>query len=63
MVAPAGFRSMAMMRACLVLGPAVGLDDAGVDRLRDPGFAVFRTVERALAFGSDLGLFIGSSEV
>jgi hypothetical protein len=52
-----------MMRACLVLGPAVGLVDASVNRLRDPGFAVFRTVDRALAFGLDLGLFIGSSEV
>jgi hypothetical protein len=49
MVPPAGFRSMAMMRACLVLGPAVGFDDA----VRDPGFAVFRTVERAVALEPD----------
>jgi hypothetical protein len=54
-----------MMRACLVSGPAADLDDAGADRLRDAGLAVFRAVERAwvAAFGLVLGLVMGSSEV
>jgi hypothetical protein len=62
-VAPAGFLSIAMARACLVSGPAAGLDDAGTGRLRDAGLAVFRAVDRAVAFGLDLGLVMGSSEV
>src|ERR1700676_2206996 len=62
-VAPVGVRSIAMMRACLVSGPAAGLDDAGADRLREPGLAVFRAVERVGSFGLDLGLVMGSSEV
>jgi hypothetical protein len=81
-VAPAGVRSIAMMRACLVAGraadfddagattraclvsgPAAGLDDAGADRLGDTGLAVFRGIDRAVAFGLDLGLVMGSSEV
>src|SRR5260370_38674804 len=43
-VAPAVVRSIAMMRACLVWGPAAGtgLDDAGPGRLRDTGLAPFR---------------------
>jgi hypothetical protein len=52
----------AIMRACLVSGPAVSLDDAGADRLRDTGLAVFRAVDRAVAFGVDLGLVMGSSK-
>src|ERR1700682_2503942 len=62
-VAPVGIRSIAMMRACLVSGPAADLDDAGADRLRDGGLAVFRAVERVAAFGLVLGLVMGSSEV
>src|SRR5882757_6215341 len=62
-VAPMGIRSIAMMRACLVLGRTADLDDAGADRLRDAGLAVFRTVERVAAFGLVLGLVMGSSEV
>src|SRR6476660_6857530 len=58
-VAPVGIRSIAMMRACLVSGPAADLDDAGADRLREAGLAVFRAVERVAAFG----LVMGSSEV
>jgi hypothetical protein len=58
-----GARSMAIMRACLVSGPAADLGDAGTGRLRDTGLAVFRAVDRAVAFGLDLGLFMGSSEV
>jgi len=41
----------------------LGLDDADADRLRDTGLAVFRAVDRAVAFGLDLDLFMGSSEV
>src|SRR6202790_2421683 len=63
MVAPAGVRSIAMMRACLVSGPAAGFDDAGAGRLREAGLAVFRAVERVAAFDLDLGLVMGSSEV
>src|ERR1700694_3744207 len=62
-VAPVGIRSIAMMRACLVSGPAADLDDAGAGRLRDAGLAVFRAVERVAAFGLVLGLVMGSSEV
>src|SRR5258706_7609480 len=62
-VAPVGIRSMAIMRACLVSGPAADRDDAGDDRLRDAGFAAFRAVERVAAFGLDLGLVMGSSKV
>src|SRR5258706_12937269 len=62
-VAPAGVLSIAIMRACLVSGPAVSLDDAGADRLRDTGLAVFRAVDRAVAFGVNLGLVMGSSKV
>jgi hypothetical protein len=62
-VAPVGIRSIAMMRACFVPGPATDLDDAGADRLRDAGLAAFRAVERVAAFGLVLGLVMGSSEV
>jgi hypothetical protein len=61
-VAPVGIRSIAMIRACLVSGPAASLDDTGADRLRDAGLAVFRAVERVAAFGLVLGLVMGSSE-
>src|SRR5258708_30088972 len=63
MVAAVGIRSMAIIRACLVSGRAADRDDAGADRLRDAGFAPFRAVERVGAFGLDLGLVMGSSEV
>ena len=62
-VAPVGIRSIAMMRACLVSGPAADLDDAGADRLRDAGLAVFRAVELVAALGLDLDLVMESSEV
>jgi hypothetical protein len=48
-----------MTRACLVSGPTVGLGDARPDRLGDAGLAV----DRVVAFGLDLGLVMGSSEV
>jgi hypothetical protein len=60
-VAPAGVCSIAIIRACLVLGLAADLDKAGVDRLRDADLAVFRATERVAAFGLDL--VMGSSEV
>jgi len=62
-VVPVGIRSIAMMRACLVLGRGADLDDAGAGCLRDTDVAVFRAVERGAAFGLDLGLVMGSSEV
>ena len=62
-VAPVGNRNMAIMRACLVSGPAAGFDDASAGRLREAGLAVFRPVERVAAFDLDLGLVMGSSEV
>jgi hypothetical protein len=62
-VAPAGARSMATIWACLVSGRVADLGDAGADRLRDVGLAVFRAVERVAAFGLDLDLVMESSEV
>src|SRR5258706_10735159 len=63
-VAPAGVRSRATIWACLVPGLGVAdLGDAGADRLRDVGLAAFRAVERVAAFGLDLDLVMGSSEV
>jgi hypothetical protein len=55
-VAPAGFLSIAMMRACLVSDPAVDLEGEGTVRLRDVGLPAFRTFERFAAFVFDLGL-------
>src|SRR5258705_9201411 len=62
-VAPAGVRSIAMMRACLVLGRVGDLDAASTDCSRDLGLLAFRAGKRAAAFGLDLGLVMGSSEV
>src|SRR5260370_12375268 len=62
-VAPVGIRNIAMMRACLVLGRAADLDDAGAGCLRDPGLAVFRAVVRGADSALDLDLVMGSSEV
>jgi hypothetical protein len=61
-VAPDGFLSIAITRACLVSGPAVGLDDA-VGRLRAARLADFRAVDRATALGLDFGLVMESSEI
>ncbi len=63
MVAPAGVRSIAMMRSCLVLVRAAGFDDRRAGGLRDLGFLVFRPVEWVAAFTLDLRLVMGSSEV
>jgi len=62
-VPPAGARSIAMMRACLVSGRAAGFDDTGVGRLRGAVLTNFRPVERVAVFGFDLGFVMGSSEV
>ena len=62
-VAPAGVRSIAMMRACLVAGRAADFDDAGVGRLRDLDLLDFGEAERLAALAVDLGLVMGSSEV
>src|SRR5258708_40197547 len=44
-------------------GPDCRLGDAGADRLRDVASAVFRAGERVAAFGLDLDLVMGSSQV
>src|SRR5258708_30562819 len=63
-VAPAGVRSIAMMRACLVSGRVADLDDFVTGRARDLEALVFRAAERVAALAFDLGLVImGSSEV
>src|ERR1700682_3256103 len=62
-VAPAGVRSIAIIRSCLVLGRVADLDDADADRLRDAGLAVFWAIERVAAFGLVLGFAMGPSEV
>ncbi len=43
-VVPAGVRSIAIIRACLVLGPVAGLDNTCADCARD--LPVFRAIER-----------------
>jgi hypothetical protein len=62
-VVPGGIRSMSKIRACLVLGPAADLADAGSDCLRGAGLTVLRAIERVVAFGLVLDLVIGSPEV
>jgi hypothetical protein len=54
---------MTKIRACLVLGRANDLADAGSDFLRGAGLAVLRAIERVAAFGLVLDLVMGSSEV
>src|SRR5450759_1042513 len=62
-VTPEGVWSIATIRACLVAGRAVVFDEAGRDCVRDLSLLVFRVGERVAAFGFDLGLVMGSSEV
>src|SRR6266436_3617844 len=62
-VVPAGIRSIARMRACLVSGRIAVFEDEGASRVRDLDLLVDREVERAAAFSFDLGLVMGSSEV
>ena len=62
-VVPAGVRSIAMIRACLVSGRIAVFEEEGNNRMRVPDLLVDREVERTAAFGLDLGLVMGSSEV
>src|ERR1700694_1442913 len=59
MVVPAGARSIAMMRACLVSDRTADFDD----RARDLPLLIFRAAERVATLVLDLGLVIGASEV
>jgi hypothetical protein len=62
-VVPAGARSSATMRACLVSGRIVIFEDEGASRVRVLDLLADREVERAAALGFDFGLVMGSSEV
>src|SRR5258708_6956959 len=62
-VAPAGDRSIAMMRACLVSGRDARLDDAGTDCVRVLPLLIFRAAERVATLVFDLNLVMGSSGV
>src|ERR1700722_18667288 len=62
-VVPAGTRSIATMRACLVSGRTVVFEDEGASSVRDLDLRLDREVDRAAALGFDLGLVMGSSEV
>jgi hypothetical protein len=62
-VVPAGIRSNARMRACLVSGRIAVFEDEGASRVRDLDLLVDREMDRAAAFSFDLGLVMGSSEV
>src|SRR6266404_4832742 len=59
-VAPAGVRSIARMRACLVSGRVPVFEDEGADRERGLDLLVVRAAEREAL---DLDLVMGSSEV
>src|SRR5258706_12907995 len=60
-VVPAGARSIARMRACLVSG-RIAVFDEGAGRVRDLDLLVDREVGRVAALGFDLGLVMESSE-
>src|SRR3989475_7615236 len=62
-VAPAGVRSIARMRACLVSGRAEVFGDECADRKRGLDLLVTRADERVEALDFDLDLVMGSSEV
>src|SRR5712671_5260984 len=62
-VVPAGVRSIAMIRACLVSGRIAVFADEGADRMRVLDLLVDREMGPAAALGFDLGLVMGSSEV
>src|SRR6202140_1130456 len=64
-VAPAGVRSIARMRACLVSGRVVIFGDESADRERGLHLLVVRAAERAEALDFDfyLDFVMGSSEV
>src|SRR5258707_11361026 len=62
-VAPAGVRSIARMRACLVSGRVEVFGDECADLERGLGLLVFRVPERVVALAFDLDLVMESSEV
>jgi len=64
-VAPAGVRSIARMRACLVSGRVTVFEDEGADRERGLDLLVVRAAERVevLDLEFDLDFDMGSSEV
>ena len=62
-VAPAGVRSIARMRACLVSARVVVFGDECADRERGLDLLVVRAVERLEAFDLDLDFVMESSEV
>ena len=55
-VAPAGLRSIARMRACLVSGRVTVFEDEGADRERGLDLLVVRAAERVEPRDLDLGL-------
>src|SRR5713101_2027661 len=62
-VAPAGVRSIARMRACLVSGRVEGFGDECTDRERGLDLLLVRLPDRVVALAFDLDLVMGSSEV
>src|SRR5258708_38547294 len=64
-VAPAGVRSIARMRACLVSGRVTVFEDEGADRERGLDLLVVRAALRVevLDLDFDLDFVMGSSEV
>src|SRR6266516_5232137 len=64
-VAPAGVRSIARMRACLVSGRVTVFEDEGADRERGLDLLIVRAAERVEALDLDFNLdfVMGSSEV
>jgi len=62
-VAPAGVRSIARMRACLVSGRVEVFGDESADRERGFDLLVVRGAERVEALDFDLDFVMGSSEV
>src|SRR6266849_3277733 len=62
-VAPAGIRSIARMRACLVSGRVEVFGNECADRDRGLHFLVVRAAERVEALDFDLDFVMRSSEV
>src|SRR5207245_32540 len=62
-VVPAGVRSIARMRACLVSGRVTVFEDEGADRERGLDLLVVRAADRVEALDLDLDFVMGSSEV
>src|ERR1700732_5450798 len=62
-VAPAGIRNIARMRACLVSDRVEVFGDECADRERGLDLVVVRAAERVEALDLDLDFVMGSSEV